>query len=144
MVIERVSAPSAELIEALESLVPQLTRNNPPPGSQDLEDLLQSDANVLLIARLGPGQQIIGTASLAFYQVPTGVRAVIEDVIVDQQWRGLGTGEALISGLLGLAREKGVRGVPLTSNPGRTAANQLYVRMGFSLRNTNSYYYRFE
>jgi ribosomal protein S18 acetylase RimI-like enzyme len=78
------------------------------------------------------------------YQVPTGVRAIIEDVVVDQRWRGRGIGRALVANLLGLAREKGAPGVSLTSNPGRTAANQLYVRMGFSLRSTNSYYYKFE
>ncbi len=133
-----------ELWEAFQRLIPQLTSNNPPPTKEALAALLSSESSVLLVARW-PDQQgrIVGAASLTVYRVPTGIRAIIEDVIVDESARGRGIGEALVRRLLQLARDRGASGVALTSNPRREAANRLYLRMGFVRRETNSYYYRF-
>jgi ribosomal protein S18 acetylase RimI-like enzyme len=80
---------------------------------------------------------------LTVYRVPTGVRAILEDVIVDESLRGQGIGEALVGRALEIARERGAGGVSLTSNPRRDAANRLYSRMGFVRRETNAYYYKF-
>jgi len=144
MVIEQVLARTPEVLGALERLIPQLTHNNPPPAADELDALLKNDSNVLLIARHPDEKgQIVGAGSLTIYRVPTGTRAVIEDVVVDQASRGLGIGEALMKRLLELARQRGARGVSLTSNPRRLAANRLYLRMGFSLRQTNCYYLEF-
>ena len=142
--VERVVSATAELSEALRRLIPQLTDNHPPPGPAFLEALLNGDSSVLLIAR-HPDESggIVGVGCLGIYRVPTGVRAVIEDVVVDEGSRGLGLGEALIKGLMDEARQLGAHGVSLTSNPRRIAANRLYLRMGFSLRQTNSYYFEF-
>jgi ribosomal protein S18 acetylase RimI-like enzyme len=81
--------------------------------------------------------------TLATYLTPTGIRAVIEDVVVDNSFRGRGIGEALMRALLDLARTSGARGVSLTSNPRRASANRLYRKMGFRRRQTNSYYFDF-
>lgn len=144
MYIELVTSGTEELWDAFQRLVPQLTGNNPPPTQGDLAALIESESSTLLIARqpdaAGP---IMGAASLTIYRVPTGVRAIIEDVIVDESMRGRGIGEALIRRLLDLARERGASGVALTSNPKRTAANRLYQRIGFERRETNAYYFRF-
>ncbi len=145
MHIAKVDLATDELLIAFQRLVPQLTSNNPPPTREDLISLLDSESATLLVARTpdehGP---IVGAASLTVYRVPTGVRAIIEDVIVDESVRGRGTGEALVRGLLEIAKDKGAKGVSLTSNPKREAANRLYQRMGFKLRETNTYYYRFQ
>jgi ribosomal protein S18 acetylase RimI-like enzyme len=144
MVVERVREISPEIIGAFDRLIPQLTHNNPAPGRADLEALISLDTNVLLVARhphLGGG--IVGAGAVAVYRVPTGLRAIIEDVVVDAAARGQGVGEALLKALLEAAQELGAPGVSLTSNPGRAAANRLYVRMGFALRTTNCYHYRF-
>ncbi len=144
MYIETVKQPSEELWEAFRRLVPQLTTNHPPPGREDLTALLESGASTLVVARSPTGQdRIVGAACLAIYRVPTGVRAVIEDVVVESAARRQGIGEALVRRLLEIAREMGLEGVALTSNPRRVSANRLYVRLGFKLRETNSYYYRF-
>jgi ribosomal protein S18 acetylase RimI-like enzyme len=144
MVVERVSAVTAELVAALAQLVPQLNGSNSPPTVAELALLLKSSANALVIARhtddTGP---IIGAGALGLYRVPTGIRAVIEDVVVDSSHRGMGIGEAITRELMDLARKAGARGVSLTSNPGRRAANRLYVRLGFALRQTNCYYFEF-
>jgi len=106
--------------------------------------MLQSSASVLLLARrpdaAGP---IVGAAALGTYRVPTGLRAVIEDVVVDRGSRGQGVGEALTRRLMEIAKEMGAPGVSLTSNPRREAANRLYVRLGFARRDTNLYYCAF-
>ena len=127
-----------ELYEAFQRLVPQLTENNPPPSQDELAALLRDASSTLLIARSESGQ-IIGALTLTVYRVPTGIRSIIEDVIVDLSARGQGIGEALISRAIDLAKEKGVRNITLTSNPARVAANKLYLKMGFVKRETNAY-----
>ena len=143
MQIEIVAQATEELWDAFQRLVPQLTSNNPPPSRADLESLVKSESSTLFIARAEQGA-ILGAACLTVYRVPTGLRAVIEDVIVDASARGQGIGENLVRRCLEAAREKGAGGVSLTSNPKRESANWLYQRMGFKKRETNAYYYRFE
>ena len=79
--------------------------------------------------------------TLAIYRVPTGVRSIIEDLVVDKTARRQGIGQALIHYAIGLAREAGAAGITLTSNPQREAANEFYRSMGFELRKTNPYVY---
>lgn len=115
--IEEATSASDELVAALARLVPQLTSKSPPPDRKQLESLLRSDSSTVLIARLANSQgPIVGAACLGVYRVLTGLRAVIEDVVVDESARGKGIGEALVQRLLEMARSKGARGVSLTSN----------------------------
>lgn len=144
MHIERATVATQELAEALSRLIPQLTSRNPAPDKDALDLMLQSSTSVLLLARrpdaAGP---IVGAAALGTYRVPTGLRAVIEDVVVDTGSRGEGIGEVLTRRLMEIAREMGAPGISLTSNPRREAANRLYVRLGFARRDTNLFYYAF-
>jgi ribosomal protein S18 acetylase RimI-like enzyme len=142
MQIEIVTQADAELYEAFQRLVPQMTQNNPPPSPDDLADLVRNAASTLMIARDDTGQ-IVGALTLAVYRVPTGVRSIIEDVIVDNAARGQGIGEALMRRAIELAREKGAQNISLTSNPLREAANRLYPRVGFKKRETNAYQMKF-
>lgn len=138
MRIEIVTKADDELWEAFQRLVPQLTNNNPPPALDDLAALVQDAASTLMVARDDEGV-IIGALSLTVYRVPTGIRSIVEDVIVDISARGQGVGEALMLRAVELAREKGASNISLSSNPARVAANQMYVKMGFQKRNTNAY-----
>jgi ribosomal protein S18 acetylase RimI-like enzyme len=95
----------------------------------------------LLLARDDEGT-IVGTLTLVLYRIPTGLRARIEDVVVDEAGRGQGVGEALTREAMRLAAEAGVRSVELTSHPTREAANRLYRRLGFEQRDTNVYVWR--
>lgn len=143
MVIENVIAVTPELLSAVERLVPQLT-NKRAPTKEELEALASSECSTLLIARQnGAESAIVGMACVAVYRVPTGVRAIIEDVVVETTARGQGIGEALTRRCLEIAKQKGAAHVTLTSNASREAANRLYLRMGFERRETNSYIYRF-
>jgi ribosomal protein S18 acetylase RimI-like enzyme len=143
MYIEQVSEATQELSEALQRLIPQLSATKAPPTLEELQALIHSESSRLLIAR-DPDEKspIAGILCLAIYRVPTGLRSIIEDVIVDQNMRKQGIGEALMRHAIELARQAGAEGVALTSNPGREAANRLYQSLGFELRKTNPYIYR--
>ena len=83
--------------------------------------------------------QVVGMLTLAIFMLPTGVRAWIEDVVVDDEARGAGVASALVAAALERAQQEGARTVDLTSRPDREAANRLYVRLGFERRETNVY-----
>ncbi|MHB8778963.1 MAG: GNAT family N-acetyltransferase [Anaerolineales bacterium] len=138
MQIEIVTKADGELYKAFQRLVPQLTNNNPPPSQDNLADLVRDPASTLIVARSENGN-IIGALTLTVYRVPTGIRSIIEDVIVDISARGEGFGEALMLRAIDLARKKGAGNISLTSNPLRVAANKLYLRVGFTKRETNVY-----
>lgn len=143
MHIECVAAVTDELVEAFVRLTPQLSSSNPPPSREHLRAMVASPAITLLVARVpdaaGP---IAGTLTLAIFRIPTGLRAWIEDVIVDGGYRGQGIGEALTRAALDVARAAGATTVDLTSRPSREAANRLYQRVGFEKRDTNVYRYK--
>ena len=144
MFIVRANVVTDELVEAFERLIPQLKLSSPLPSRQEIETLLASDASILLAARYpDSGSTIVGILTLVVYHVPTGVRARIEDVVVDEVMWGNGIGEALVRHALKIAREVGADGVALTSNPRREAANRLYQRLGFKPWKTNLYFYKF-
>lgn len=128
-----------EAMEAMERLVPQLSRSNPPPSRAELAEIVSSDTSVLLLAR--DGDRIVGSLTLVLFRIPTGVRAWIEDVVVDEAARGAGVGEELNRAAIARAGEAGARTVDLTSRPSREAANRLYRRIGFEPRETNVYRY---
>ena len=143
MYIATVSSLTDEIHEALQRLIPQLGAHKLPPTRAELTELIQSQASTVLIAR-EPDEDspIAGILCLTIYRVPTGLRSMIDDVVVDQTRRRRGIGEALVRHALELARRAGAAGVALTSNPSREAANQLYRSLGFELRQTNPYFYR--
>jgi ribosomal protein S18 acetylase RimI-like enzyme len=130
-----------ELVAAFERLIPQLSSSNPPPTEADLTAIVTSRATALLIARDIDSGEIVGSLTLALFRIPTGLRAWIEDVVVDGDARGKGVGAALNRFALEHARDAGARTVDLTSRPSREAANRLYQRLGFVERDTNVYRY---
>jgi ribosomal protein S18 acetylase RimI-like enzyme len=139
--VEEASAVTDDLVAAFARLIPQLSRSAPAPTRDELAAIATSPATALLIARDDAGA-IVGSLTLALFRIPTGVRAWIEDVVVDESARGTGVGEALNREALRLAAEAGAVTVDLTSRPSREAANRLYKRLGFVERATNVY--RFE
>lgn len=135
--IEIVEHPSAEVVEALRRLLPQLS-SAPPPDASELAAIIAGGSTVF-IARVDG--VIVGSLTLVLYRIATGLKAWIEDVVVDEAARGHGVGEALNLAALDEARRHGVKAVSLTSRPSRQAANRLYLRIGFAPRDTNVYRY---
>jgi ribosomal protein S18 acetylase RimI-like enzyme len=129
---------AVELTDALERLVPQLSRSNPPPGLDAVKSMLAHEAITQFVARDDDGA-IVGVSTLAVFPIPTARRAWIEDVIVDEARNGQGIGRQLIDAMVARARGLGCATVDLTSRPSREAANHLYQSAGFELRDTNVY-----
>jgi ribosomal protein S18 acetylase RimI-like enzyme len=143
-IIEAVEV-TPELVAAFERLIPQLSSSNPAPTETELAAICESEASVLLIAVDRDAEDLIlGSLTLAWFRIPTGVRAWIEDVVVDEAARGHGVGELLNRAALDRARELGAKTVDLTSRPSREAANRLYQRIGFVARDTNVYRFIFD
>ena len=144
MFIAEAKSVTHELMDAFERLLPQLKSSFTPPLQTDMEALVLSDSSTLLYARYPDVMgDVAGILALIIYRVPTGIRARIEDVVVDEALRGKGIGEALTQYALNMACETGADGVALTSNPKRKAANRLYKKMGFKPWRTNLYFYKF-
>jgi ribosomal protein S18 acetylase RimI-like enzyme len=126
-----------ELVEAFQRLIPQLSKSNPAPTKEQLESIVASDSSQILLAKADG--VIVGSLTLVIFHIPTGVRAWIEDVVVDGSARGAGVGEALNTFAINESRKRGATTVDLTSRPSREAANRLYQRLGFVQRDTNVY-----
>jgi len=135
--VEIVREPTAEVVDALARLLPQLS-SAPPPDASQLAAII-AEGSTVFIARVDG--QIVGSLTLVMYRIATGLKAWIEDVVVDEAARGHGVGEALNLAALDEARRRGAKAVSLTSRPSREAANRLYQRMGFIPRDTNVYRY---
>lgn len=143
MEITEIEKVSEELVEAMRRLVPQLSPTAAAPRREQLEAVLAGGC-ALFVARDESLGGIVGTLTLTWNPIPSGVRASIEDVVVDGSARGKGVGEGLVRAALQRAREVGAAKVDLTSNPTRESANRLYQRLGFQLRETNAYRFPIE
>ncbi|MFQ6327052.1 GNAT family N-acetyltransferase [Nocardia sp. CWNU-33] len=137
VVIDIVTQVDDETLAALTALLPQLSTTAAPLTRDLLEAVIDSSSTRLLTARVDGA--IVGALTLVMYTIPTGLRARIEDVVVDQAARGLGAGRALTTAALSIARDHGARTVNLTSTPTKSAANQLYQRLGFTPRQSTTY-----
>ena len=137
MRIEAATAATQELLDALISLLPQLNPQLEPLTMQRLSRVIADPATTLLVVQ--DGARIVGAAAVLVYATPAFVKARIEDVVVDEQSRGKGVGEALVRRCLEVARERGAEIVELQSARWREAANRLYPRLGFQLRDSNLY-----
>jgi ribosomal protein S18 acetylase RimI-like enzyme len=137
--VEVVREVTGEIVGAFVRLMPQLSRSAAPPGRDALARIVATPASTLLIAR--SGGTIVGSLTLVVFPIPTGTRAWIEDVVVDEASRGRGIGQALLTEALRLAQQAGAKTVDLTSRAERAAAGRLYERAGFQLRDTRVYRY---
>jgi len=135
--IEAATEVTAELREALAALLPQLNPSLPIPSVEHLAAVVADPAVTLLTAR--DGSQIVGVAAVVVYTTPIWLKARIEDVVVDQAARGRGAGEALVRECVEVARRGRAGIVELQSARSREAANRLYPRLGFALRDSNVY-----
>ena len=138
IVIEEATSVTPELVAAFRQLTPQLSKSAPAPGGAELAEMVRSPATILLMAR-DPEKGLVGSLTLVLFRIPTGIRAWIEDVVTDEAARGRGVAEILCREALNRASAAGARTVDLTSRPSRQAANRLYHRLGFVMRDTNVY-----
>jgi ribosomal protein S18 acetylase RimI-like enzyme len=135
--VQPAESADEELCAAVAGLIPQLSSSSRPPTRDALARIVRDPTTTLFVAR--DGERMVGMLTLALFEIPTGVRAWIEDVVVDDAARGQGVAARLVQAALDHAAGAGARTVDLTSRPDREAANRLYQRMGFAARTTNVY-----
>jgi len=128
-----------DVVDAFARLIPQLSRSSPPPTAAELQAIVDHQACTVLLARVDG--RIVGAMTLVLFPIPTGLRAWIEDVVVDDDARGHGVGATINRAAIAIAERAGAKTVDLTSRPSREAANRLYQRLGFVARETNVYRY---
>ena len=138
--VEAVRRVTDELIDAAGRLLPQLSGSAATIGAEELGGVVGHEATTLFVAR--SQERIVGMLTLVMFPLPSGLRARIEDVVVDQAARGRGVGAALTMAAVAQAQGRGARSVDLTSRASRVAANRLYQRLGFQLRDSNVYRYQ--
>jgi ribosomal protein S18 acetylase RimI-like enzyme len=135
--VEPAASVDDDLVRAVGALIPQLSSSSPAPSKDALARIAADPGATLFVAR--DEGRVVGMLTLIVFEIPTAVRAWIEDVVVDESARGQGVAAALVQVALDRAAARGARTVDLTSRPDREAANRLYVRMGFEIRQTNVY-----
>jgi ribosomal protein S18 acetylase RimI-like enzyme len=140
--VEIIDESSDDLLSGINRLLPQLSTTASALDAAGLAAIVDSSASTLFVA-FDDGV-IVGTLTLVIVPIPTGLRAWIEDVVVDEAARGGGVGEALSGAALEEARRRNVRSLELTSRPSREAANAMYVKLGFEQRDTNVYRFSIE
>jgi len=131
---------SEHLKKAMNNFIPQLSSSAAPLDEEFLSTIISSPCVQLFVAK--EDDEYFGCLTLVTFPIPTGIRAWIEDVVVDERARGKGVGRLLSEYAIEVARVNGAKTVDLTSRPSRVAANNLYKDIGFIERLTNIY--RFE
>ena len=138
--IRKVVNSSEKVLEEINQLLPQLSKSAKPLNLDDLEGLIECSSTHLYFAE--EDEMVLGMLSLVIFQIPTGVRAWVEDVVVHGKARGKGVGKMLTLKALSEAKQLGALTVDLTSRPSREVANKLYMSVGFEPRMTNVYRYK--
>jgi len=143
MRVRKIDDYSERVFNAILKLLPQLTPGTPLPSGEYVKTLLASESIHFFIAELDD-DQIVGMLTIATYNIPTGLKVWIEDVVVDGSQRGMGLGKELINFAIEYSGSLGAKSVSLTSRPSRVEANELYRKMGFVQYETNVYKYNFK
>ena len=135
--IIEVNTYSLEYQEAMQRFLDQLTSHPMTLTEPMFRQLLESANSHLFF--LMKDEQIAGMLTVGIYHSPTGGKAWIEDVVVDETFRGQGMSKLLVSHAIEFVKSKQIPLLMLTSNPKRIAANKLYQAMGFERKETNVY-----
>lgn len=126
-----------EYLDAVNRLLRQLCSSPCVMSAESLQNLIdEPQSHLLLLVVEG---RVVGMCTIGLYSSPTGRKAWIEDVVVDEACRGLHLGQVLVERAVAFARSKGFDTLMLTSRPARVAANRLYQKMGFERKETNVY-----
>ena len=136
--ISELTEASSSVLQSINELLPQLSSSAQVISMDRLSELVESDNTIIFLGTDDNGQ-ILGMLSLIVMKIPTGNKAWIEDVVVDQSARGKGMGKALMDHALERAKKLAVKSVDLTSRPSRETANMLYQSLGYQIRETNVY-----
>jgi len=137
MKIEVVKSIDAEQMDDVHRLIRQLSQGAILSSTEEFNEIIGSDKLTMICAI--DGSRIVGMLSLVYFRIPTGLRARIEDVVVDESHRRRGIAKTMSELAIQKYRDSDARSLDLTSSPSRVAANELYLKLGFNKRETNVY-----
>ena len=145
IIIQKPTEMNEELFASILHLLPQLNPQHQLPIITDVTELLSSKSSSLFVARYPKiSDPIVGMLTLAIFRAPSGIRAHIEDLVVDREFRNKGIAQALMKEALQSSQKMGANGVMLTSHSRRTSAIRLYENLGFKKWDTNIFFFQFE
>lgn len=137
--VEQVKELTPDITKVINNLLRQLSPDSRILNDEDVKKIIKDISNYFFVARETVGNKIVGMLTLIIFNTPSAKKALIEGVVVDQNYQGKGIGAMLVERAIDKAREEGVMRIELTSNPKRIQANSLYQRLGFKKRDTNVY-----
>lgn len=105
----------------------------PDKTGRGLELLLEQPEHALVLVAESRGK-VIGmcTLQLLVSTAEGGVAGLVEDMVVDETWRGAGVGRLLLQTLEQWAREKGVTRLQLLADRHNDPALSFYKALGWS------------
>lgn len=135
--IKQLTEASEEYVLSIQSLLNDLTSSPQKFSLSDLNEIVESETSHLFL--LFEGEIVGGMLTIGIYKSPTGLKAWIEDVVIDSKQRGKGLGKLLMLHAISYSKSLGANSLMLTSRPQREAANKLYQSLGFTQKKTNVY-----
>ena len=133
-ILTAVPSDIPELCRLLDTLFSQETEFKPDAEMQalGLGAIIEGDGiGDILVAK--DAGQIVGMVNL-LYTISTALGsrvAILEDMVVAPQNRGLGVGSALLKYAIDFAREKGCKRITLLTDNDNEAAHRFYEQHGF-------------
>lgn len=111
---------------------------NPEINQLSTKEILENNENLVFVICKEEGN-VVGMAMMATYKVISGHKGMIEDVIVDNNYRGKGIGRKLMESLLNEGKKRQLNEILLFSGHHRKAAIELYKSLGFNLKDSGLY-----
>lgn len=143
MKIQEITTVDSEIQETINNFIRQLTGISSMVSFLQIEQIIADNNSHLFFAINDQGENM-GMITVGLYISPTGKKAWIEDVVVDNSYRGQGIGRKLIEFAIQFTKEQNAATLMLTSNQARVSANELYKKMGFKQKETNVYRIQFD
>lgn len=137
--IEQLKTFSPGITQAINNLLIQLNPDLRMLTDENLKKIIAEPSNFLFVARDSGDNKIVGMAMITIINTLARKKAMLEELVVDEKFRGNGIGEKLINVAVNNARGVGATCIEFTSNPKRIRANELYQKLGFKKRDTNVY-----
>lgn len=140
--IKEITKFDSRVVGAVDHLLAQLVSTPMRFTDEALKKILASSSSHLFLMMVD--DKVAGMLTLGNYVSPTGAKYWIEDVVVDQNFRGKSLGRRLIDFAIDYVKKRGEATLMLTSKPVRVAANKLYQSAGFTSKQTNVYKMEFD
>lgn len=136
-----VDSMRAELPVGVWNLLQQLNPDTKLMNSQQFWSVARQDRCVTALALdySDPLKtKIVGIAMMFVHQKFSSTNGFVEDVVVDNAYRGQKIGEKLMEKLLEVAKALNLKNVSLSSGnkSERAAAHKLYLKLGFEKRDS--------